>query len=146
MVDQFASEPGVFTMAELVHVLRMFPAGFQMTDDARSGDRRAWLLRSRRLSFVVRGVEMFLGLEPEDAGDGGSCPLRRITHLCGLTLGGDHATDQGPVRHGGFRQERQHVQGVFLAAVDGHLLDVLDQPIGRISGAEDFNDQREAGR
>lgn len=98
------------------------------------------------MTFVIRGVEMFLGLEPEDAGDGGGCPLRRITHLCGLTLGAQDSTDQGPVRCGGFRQERQHVQGVFFATSDGELLDVPDQPIGRIGGAEDFDDQREAGR
>lgn len=98
------------------------------------------------MTFVIRGVDMFLGLAPEDAGDGGSCPLRRITHLCGLTLGAQDATDQRPMRRGGFRQERQHVQGVFLATIDGQLLDVPDQPVGRISGAKDFDDQREAGR
>ena len=98
------------------------------------------------MTFVIRGVEMFLGLAPEDAGDGGSCPLRRVTHLCGLTLGAQDPTDQGPVGRDRIRQKPQHVQGVFLATVDGQLLDVPDQPIGRISGAEDFDDQREAGR
>lgn len=98
------------------------------------------------MTFVIRGVEMFLGLAPEDAGDGGSCPLRRVTHLCGLTLGSQDPTDQGAVRRDRVRQKPQHVQGVFLATVDGQLLDVPDQPIGRISGAEDFDDQREAGR
>lgn len=98
------------------------------------------------MGFVVRGVQIFLGLAPEDAGDGGSCPLRRITHLCGLTLGAQDRTDQGAVRRDRIRQKPQHVQGVFLATVDGQLVDVGDQPIGRISGAEDFHDKREAGR
>lgn len=98
------------------------------------------------MTFVIRGVEMFLGLAPEDAGDGGSCPLRRITHLCGLALGGEAPANQGAMGLDRTRQKPQHVQGVFLATLDGELLDVPDQPVGGIGGAEDFDDQREAGR
>ena len=94
--------------------------------------------------FRIGGVRLFHGLtDGTDDPDVG--PLREITSLCGLTLGAQDRTDQGAVRRDRIRQKPQHVQGVFLATVDGQLVDVGDQPIGRISGAEDFDDQREAG-
>ncbi len=96
--------------------------------------------------MIIRGVEMFLGWAPEDAADGGCSPLRRITHLCGLTLGGEDAPDDWTVGSDAFSQERQKVQGIRLAAVDGELVDVDHRPIGGVGDDQGFDDQREAGR
>lgn len=96
------------------------------------------------MGFRVRGVRLWLGYA-DAADDFDVGPLREITSLCGLTFGEEDAAEEGPVRRDRLSQDRQRVQGVFLATVDGQLVDVGDQPVGRISGAEDFHDQREAG-
>ena len=96
--------------------------------------------------MIIRGVEMFLGWAPEDAPDGGCSPLRRITHLCGLTLGGEAAPDDGAVRGHALSQHRQKVQGIRLATLGGQLLDVDHRPIGGVGDGQGFDDQREAGR
>ena len=97
------------------------------------------------MGFRVRGARLWLGLT-DAADDFDVGPLREITSLCGLTFGEQDTAEDGPVRRDRVSQDRQRVQGVFLATVDGQLVDVGDQPVSRISGAEDFNDQREAGR
>lgn len=96
------------------------------------------------MGFRVRGVRLWLGLT-DAADDFDVGPLREITSLCGLTFGGQDAAEEGAVRRDRVSQNRQRVQGVILATVDGQLVDVPDQPVSRISGAEDFH-QREAGR
>lgn len=98
------------------------------------------------MTFVIRGVEMFLGLEPEDAGDGGSCPLRRITHLCGLTLGGDYAFDDGAEVSGDADNRLQRRAGPRLATVLGQVVDGLDQAEQLLDHAQDLDVERSAGR
>lgn len=96
--------------------------------------------------MIIRGVEMFLGWAPDDAADGGGSPLRRITHLCGLTLGGEDIPEDRPVRGDAFSQKRQKVQRVRLAAVDGELLDLEDGAVGCVGDQQGFDQQREASR
>lgn len=95
--------------------------------------------------FRVRGVRLWLGYA--DAGEDPDVgPLREIEVLCGLALGGDDAPENGAVRLDRVSEVSQRRQGIRLAALGGHLLDVADQPIGSVGGAERFDDQREAGR
>lgn len=96
--------------------------------------------------MIIRGVELFLGRAPDDAADGGCGPLRRITHLCGLTLGGEDIPEDRPVRDDPFSQKRQKVQCVRLAAVFGELLDLEDGPVGRVGDEQGFDQQRDASR
>ena len=97
------------------------------------------------MGFRVRGVRLWLGYA--DAGEDPDVgPLREITSLCGLTFGGEDATEDGTGSSAGVREERQHRQGVVLATCDGQRVRGYRDAVGVISGAEDFNDQREAGR
>lgn len=92
----------------------------------------------------VRGVRLFLGYA--DAGEDADVgTLREIVSLCGLTFGPDDAPQKGTVGRDGFSQNRHRAQGIRLATVDGAMVDIRDQPVGRVCGAEHFNDQREAG-
>lgn len=97
------------------------------------------------MGFRVRGVRMWLG--DTDARKDADCwPLREIVSLCGLTVGGEDATDDWTMGGDAFSQERQKVQGIRLAAVDGELVDVEHRPIGGVGNDQGFDDQREAGR
>lgn len=93
------------------------------------------------MAFVIRGVQMFLGWAPEDEADGVCGPLRRITHLCGLTFGGEDATEEGAVRRDRVSQKRQPVQRIRLATVEGQLVQVDDRPIDSVGGAQGFDEK-----
>lgn len=95
--------------------------------------------------FKIGGVRLFHGLT-DGTDDPDIGPLREITSLCGLALGGDDAPENGAVRLDRVSEVSQRRQGIRLAALGGHLLDVADQPIGSVGGAEDFDEQGEAGR
>ncbi|MNT44267.1 hypothetical protein D3C72_1807860 [compost metagenome] len=86
---------------------------------------------------------MFSGLATEE---GGERPLREITRLCGLTLGGDHAPQDRAVALDRISQIRQGREGIRLATVGGELVDFPDQPIGGVGGAKRLDHQRNAGR
>lgn len=97
------------------------------------------------MGFVVRGVQMWLGLA--DAGeDADVAPLREIVSLCGLTLGPDHTPQDRPVRLDRISQIRQGREGIRLATSDGQAVNVDDQPVGGIGGAKHLDHQRKAGR
>ena len=49
--------------------------------------------------MIVRGVELFLGLEAEGSGPAWG-PLRQITSICGLTLQGGMEEDLGGATEG----------------------------------------------
>jgi hypothetical protein len=88
---------------------------------------------------------MWLG--DTDAREDADCwPLREIISLCGLTLGGQDAPDDGAVRRHSRSKQRQQGQRVRLATLGGQLLDLDHRPIGGVSNDQGFDDQREAGR
>lgn len=99
------------------------------------------------MGFRIGGVRLWLGHAHEGAADeaGDWYPLREIVSLCGLTLGPEHAPQDRPVRLDRIRQIRQGREGIRLATRDGQAVNVGDQPISRVSSAEDFDDQRETG-
>lgn len=93
--------------------------------------------------FRVRGVRIWIGdaLEgPADEAWAGH-PLREITELCGLALGGEDASDDGPVRLNRRRQKRQPVQRIRLATVEGQPVQVDDRPIDSVGGAQGFGEK-----
>lgn len=88
---------------------------------------------------------MWLG--DADAREDADCwPLREIVSLCGLTLGGEDAPDDGAVRGHSLSKKRQQSQRIRLATVGGQLLDLDHRPIGGVGNDQGFDDQREAGR
>ncbi len=88
---------------------------------------------------------MWLG--DTDAREDADCwPLREIVSLCGLTLGGEDASDDGAVSGHSFGKKRQHSQRIRLATIGGQLLDLDHRPIGGVGNDQRFDDQREAGR
>ncbi|MDX2334590.1 hypothetical protein [Brevundimonas vesicularis] len=90
-------------------------------------------------------MRMWLG--DTDAREDADCwPLREIVSLCGLTLGGEGATDDGAVRSHSLSKKRQQGQRVRLATVGGQFLDLDHRPIGGVGNDQGFDDQREAGR
>lgn len=93
--------------------------------------------------MVVRGVRMFSGLAAEE---GGERPLREVTRLCGLTLGGNHAPQDRAVPLDRISQIRQGREGIRLAAVGGERLDFSDHSVDGVGGAEHFDRQGKAGR
>lgn len=93
--------------------------------------------------MVVRGVRMFSGLAAEE---GGERPLREVTRLCGLTLGGDHAPQDRPVPLDRISQVRQGREGIRLATVVGQRLDFRDHPVDGVGGAQHLDRQGKADR
>jgi hypothetical protein len=93
--------------------------------------------------FRVRGVRIWIGDALEGAADEAwsGHPLREITELCGLALGGDDTPDDGPVRFNRRRQKRQPVQRIRLATVEGQLVQFDDRPIDSIGGAQGFDEK-----
>lgn len=93
--------------------------------------------------MVVRGVRLFSGYAREE---GGERPLREVTRLCGLTLGGDYAPQDRAVPVDRISQIRQGREGIRLATVDGELTDFADQSVNGVGGAKRLDHQRNAGR
>ncbi|WP_295169765.1 hypothetical protein [uncultured Brevundimonas sp.] len=90
-------------------------------------------------------MRMWLG--DTDAREDADCwALREIISLCGLTLGGQDAPDDGALRRHSLSKKRQQGQRVRLATVGGQLLDLDHRPIGGVGNDQGFDDQREAGR
>ena len=88
---------------------------------------------------------MWLG--DADAREDADCwPLREIVSLCGLTLGGEDAPDDGAVRRAALSQHRQQSERIRLATLGGQLLDLDHRPIGGVGNDQSFDDQRKAGR
>lgn len=75
---------------------------------------------------VLRGVRMFSGLRTEE---GGERPLREVTRVCGLALGGEDLFDGRDFGRKGLGDRRQHPQCVRLATLDGQLVRADDQAI-----------------
>lgn len=97
------------------------------------------------MGFRVRGVRMFCG--HTDAREDADCwPLREVVSLCGLTLGGEDAPDDGAVRGHSLSKKRQQGQRIRLATLGGQLLDLDHRPISGVGNDQGFDDQREAGR
>lgn len=97
------------------------------------------------MGFRVRGVRMWLG--DTDAREDADCwPLREIVSLCGLTLGGEDAPNNGAVRGNSLSEKRQQGQRIRLATVGGELLDLDHRPISGVGNDQRFDDKREAGR
>ena len=92
---------------------------------------------------VLRGVRMFSGLRTEE---GGERPLREVTRICGLALGGDHTPQDRAMPLNRIGQIGQGREGVRLATVDGELADFADQSVNGIRRTERFDHQRNAGR
>lgn len=75
---------------------------------------------------VLRGVRMFSGLRTEE---GGERPLREVTRLCGLSLGGEDFFDGRDFGRKGWGDRRLHAQCVRLATLDGQRVGADDQAI-----------------
>ena len=89
---------------------------------------------------------MFLGLAPEDAADGGCSPLRRITHICGLTLGGDQSLKDWQERGRSGDSSRQAPRRLKLATFCGVVTEEYEQVQQVVDRAERFDQKRRRGR
>lgn len=78
---------------------------------------------------VLRGVRMFSGLRTEE---GGERPLREVTRLCGLSLGGYDLLEFREDLRRSQRQPAKKVQHLRVATFLGQLVHI-DQ--GHVGGA-----------
>lgn len=97
------------------------------------------------MGFRVRGVRMWLG--DTDAREDADCwPLREIVSLCGLDLGSDRLSDCATMRDRDRSQLLQHHSQLFLATIDGKLVQLPDDLANPVVCGQDMNQLGVAGR
>ena len=95
--------------------------------------------------FRVRGVRLWMSYA--DAGDDASVgPLREIVSLCGLTLGGDQAFDDGAEIGGDAHDGSKGRCRPRVVAIAGQLVGGMDQAEQLLDHAEDLDIERGARR
>lgn len=80
------------------------------------------------MAYVVRSVRLFSGWPDDDASEGG---LRRIHHLCGLTLGGEDQANAVEFERQCFGQCTQPLDHLRLITVGGQRIQLEQEPIDR---------------